>query len=45
MAASSAAGSDEHRQAFAERAIADLIVILQKKNKSGRRQIGTRRAA
>jgi hypothetical protein len=35
---------DEHRQAFAERAIADLIVILQKEQKRSE-QIGTRRAS
>ena len=45
MAASSAAGSASIVKPFAERAIADLIVILQKQNESGRRQIGTGRAA
>src|SRR5690242_6695330 len=38
-------GMGERRQAVAERAIADLIVVLQEKNEGGRRQVGTRRSA
>ena len=35
----------ERRQPFAERAIADLVVILQEQHKGGGRQIGAWRAA
>src|SRR5262249_12455969 len=33
------------RQALTQRAVADLVVVLQKQNKGGRRQVAARRAA